>query len=399
MEKQNIAIIVNRMTGAGPARVASNLTLYLPNEFYNKTVIIFDAENSTYNLDGNVINLNIKGKKTILGKIYNTIKRIVKIRKIKRENNISTTISLLPNPNLVNILSKVDDKIIVSERSFMSKHFKGLLGKIYKLIYKTLYNKAYLVVAVSKVVKEDLISNFGIHRNKVKVIYNFYDVEKIALLANDPLLEKEEELFEKPTVITVGRLDDAKGQWHLIRAFSKIKEEVTDAKLIVLGEDTGLKEYFETLSKELNILKDVHFLGFKKNPFKYLSKAGIFVFPSLFEGFPNGLSEAMACGLPVISSDCQSGPREILSPSMSIELPTVEDVTYAEYGILVPTCDGNKYAAEIDLTTEENILAKAVIEVFKNKEMRKKYSMLSKERVRHFHKNNIIKEWENIIND
>lgn len=398
MSKINVAILINRMTGAGPARVASKLSLYLPDEHYNKVIIIYDAENSTYQINGKVINLNTKPSRNPIVRITNTIKRIFVLRRIKVKHKIDVTISLLPNPNLVNILSRKKDKVVISERSFMSKELNGFHGKIYSKIFKFLYNKSDLLIAVSKVVKQDLINQFGIEKNKIKVIYNFYDVENITSLSQEKIDNDELKIFENPTIITVGRLAQQKGQWHLVRAFKKIKKEIPNVQLCILGQG-DLQDYLMNLAKDLGVEQDVHFLGFQENPFKYISKSDIYVFPSLYEGFPNALSEAMACGIPVISSDCKSGPREILSPSLDITEPMIKDIMYADYGLMVPTCDGEKYNAYQGLTNEEYLLAEAIVKLFRDEDSLKNYSVLSKERIKDFHKDRIIKEWETIIND
>lgn len=395
--KKNILIIVNRMTGAGPARVASNLSLNLSNSKYNKFIAIYDAESSTYELEGKkIINLNTKPTKNPIKKVFNTIKRIKTLKKIKKKYNINITISLLPNPNLVNILSRVDDKVIISERSFMSKELRGLHGNLYKYIFKNLYNKADFVIAVSMLVKQDLISNFGIYKEKIRVIYNFYDIEKILELSKEPLTVQDAKIFENPTIVTVGRLAEQKGQWHLIRALNKVKKEIPDVKLIILGEGE-LEDYLKKLVNDYKLTENVHFLGFQKNPFKYITKSDMYVFPSLYEGFPNALAEGMVCGLPVISSDCESGPREILSPDLDLNYPQIKNVLNGDYGILVPVCDGKLYDSNVKITKEENILANSIISLFKNQELQNMYSELAQRRMEKFRNDKLIKEWEQII--
>lgn len=115
-------------------------------------------------------------------------------------------------------------------------------------------------------------------------------------------------------------------------------------KLAILGRGE-LEDYLKQLACEMDLEKDVYFLGFQKNPFKFISKSKIYVFPSLYEGFPNALCEAMACGVTVISSDCKSGPREILAPETNIDGET-KIIEYAKYGMLLPVCDDNCYGAK-----------------------------------------------------
>ena len=266
---------------------------------------------------------------------------------------------------------------------------------LYRLLIKILYNKADLVIAVSNLVKNDLISSFRIKDDKIKVIYNPYDLEKIRKLASEEIEIEYQEIFKFPTIITVGRLSKQKGQWHLIRAFKKVKEVLSDVKLVILGQGE-LEDYLKKLAIDLGLEKDVHFLGFQKNPFKYINRSTIYVFPSLYEGFPNALCEAMACGIPVISADCKSGPREILAPETDITRETKE-IEYGTYGILVPVCDGQMYGYNDNITKEEEILSGSIVELLENQALLKQYSIKVLNRVKDFEQEIIIKLWEKEI--
>ena len=140
----------------------------------------------------------------------------------------------------------------------------------------------------------------------------------------------------------------------------------------------------------------MYFLGFQKNPFKFISRSTIYVFPSLYEGFPNALVEAIACEIPVISSDCKSGPREILAPETNIDVET-KIIEYAKYGVLIPVCNGNYYKARDPLTNKEMILVKSIIDLYLSKKLLENYTHKTKERVKDFNKDKIILEYENIL--
>jgi len=394
-KKINLAIIVPTLRGGGAERVASNLSLYLSEQKYKKYIILNDAKDRGYPHKGTLIDLNTQAINNPLGKIFNLVKRIYKVGKIKKRYKVQITISFLETANIVNIFTKVEDKIVISIRNFKSESSKGFYGKVYNYIIKIFYNRADMLVAVSKGVKNDLIENYGIKENKIKVIYNLYDLEKIQKLAGEKIENNFKELFNYPVIVNIGRLTKQKGQWHLIRAFKKVKKEITNMKLIILG--TGeLDDYLKKLVVELNLEKDVYFLGFQENPFKFISKSRIFVFPSLYEGFPNALAEAMACGIPVISSDCKSGPREILAPETDLRIEA-KKVEYSKYGILIPVCDDKYYDAQLPLTTEERILAKSIVELYSSKELLENYTVKAKERVKDFNKDKIILQYENIL--
>jgi len=154
----------------------------------------------------------------------------------------------------------------------------------------------------------------------------------------------------------------------------------------------------KNLAEDLGLGEDVHFLGFKNNPFKYMKRSDVFVLSSLYEGFGNVITEAMACGTPVVSTDCRSGPREILAPGTGIGENT-EKIERAEYGILTPVPDEEKHEPEKELTEEEGFLAEALTKVLKDEDLRKKYRERSQDRIEEFRPEKITKRWIKVIED
>src|SRR5690606_26415369 len=139
--------------------------------------------------------------------------------------------------------------------------------------------------------------------SKIEYIPNFVQPEHIRELANQADLDVTEffsKLSGKKTVISVGSINRQKGHLGLIRSFASIAISCPDLELVILG-DGDLRGQCESLAEELGVRERVHFLGFRENPFPYIARSDIFVLPSVSEGFPLALLEAMSCGKPVIA--------------------------------------------------------------------------------------------------
>jgi len=171
----------------------------------------------------------------------------------------------------------------------------------------------------------------------------------------------------------------------------------TNNYLVKLSEKLGLKTYVWDRD-ELSESFDVYFLGFQKNPFKFIARSKLFVFPSLWEGFPNALVEAMACGVCVVSSDCRSGPREILTPNIDFNYQTQEP-EFAQYGVLMPVFEIKYKTANEPLEEREIIWVETIDRLLEDENLQKSYSEKAKQRAEDFGIEKILIEWRNIIND
>ena len=368
----------------GGERVVSELSLHLPDSI-ERSITLFQNHVS-YPYKGRLFFLDIPIANPLLQKIYYFFVAMWHFKKILKKEKPDYVISFGAPANIINLLSY--KKTMIRVDNFMS----SASGGIYRLLIKLLYNRAPQIVCVSKASAKDLIDNFGIKKEKIKVIYNPLDVAEIQRLSLEPLDPEHAKIFESPVVITMGRLSRQKGQWHLIRAFREVKSTVKNAKLVILGTgelDPELKQQAE----DSGLQNDIHFLGWQDNPFKFLVKARVFALSSLWEGLPYVLLEAMACGLPVVSVDCKSGPREILAPDTDIS-KEANGIELAKYGILTPPVDGKKYAAKDPLTKSEEALQRAIIRVLTDEALAKSLSLKSQQRAQDFDVKSIIKEWD-----
>lgn len=217
--------------------------------------------------------------------------------------------SLTYIPNIINVLASYlfNFKCIVSERQDPREDLKNSKG--FSVILKFFYRKADLVHANSFEMIQSIKEFYELADNKIIHFDNFFFKDEIYALSKEFV---DENLFSaKYNIITAGRLSKQKGQWHLIHVIKCMREQGVDVECYILGSGE-LLDYLMNLSIELGVQEYVHFIGNVDNPFKYISKCDLFVFPSIWESFGNSLAETMALGVPVASTSCHSGPGYII---------------------------------------------------------------------------------------
>ena len=192
-------------------------------------------------------------------------------------------------------------------------------------------------------------------------------------------------------IFNMGRLAKPKGQWHLIKAMSLVVQKHKNVSLQFIG-DGELKNYLEEIVDKFELKEHVKFIGFLEKPFEKLKEGDIYVSSSLWEGLPMALVEAGMCGLPIISTDCDAGCREIIAPDTNINKKT-RNIEEAKYGILVPVC---KEESEF-ITKEEQILADAIIKLIDDINIRYEYSKKARKGSEEFLPEKIMDYWFKIL--
>lgn len=394
---KNVLLISNSLKlGGGAERITAELGSNLSEKGYNILFLTFYKPKSQYEIIGEKICLNEEVNRNFLSDIIKTIKRAKKINEICEERNIDTVISFLFTQNLPAILSKVifrnKTRIIISVRNNPIRNET----LVFKKIIKRTYPKADKVVVQTDKIKEILLKKFSI--DNTVVIPNMFDLEKFKKSSKKTIIEKDESLFSDGfTFITVGSMRKQKGQWYLVRCFKYVSQYHPGAKLIMLG-DGPLKNELMELVEKMDLKKKVFFLGKKENVFPYLKKSNCFVFTSFYEGFPNVVTEALSQDLPVVSTDCVSGPREILCPEVEKD-DKVEYPYNGKYGILTESFKERllfKTIKEKPLSKKERMLSKIMMKMIENCELRAQYSKGS-ERVEDFKHDKIVPLWEDLI--
>lgn len=395
---KKILFCITSLNGGGAERALSNITLAMPEEV--KIDILVNCENpeKDYEHRGTVISCAQISKKTIRVpfplKVF--VGRYYKLWKLKKIGKYDVCISFMDKFNIANILTgNKYCKVILSERTTLSQ----VNGKEYdykiKPLAKRIYKKADKIVAVSQGVANDLNSNFNVPVDKLEVIYNGFNINSI--LAQS--LQQTGMVFEKNLFyfLNTGRVDEAKGQWHLIRAFATVEKRHPEVRLIICGEGPYL-EMLQKMTKENHLQKKILFLGFVKNPYAISKKSDVFVFPSMYEGMPNALIENMICGLPVIATDFCSGAREILAPDTDYGYQVLDKIETGEYGIIVPVCSGKKNLKNEPLENEERLLAEAMLKMVEDNDLRLHYKKQSEKRAQDFSIDRKIVQWLELIN-
>lgn len=184
-------------------------------------------------------------------------------------------------------------------------------------IYRSVYRKKR-ISCVSKGIGDDLVANFDANPEQIETIYNPLDISLIKKLSQAPL---PDDAPADGYLIAIGRDDPQKRFDRLLRAFALSK---VDKPLLLLGRGAENKELHQQ-AKQLGISEQVHFLGFRDNPYRYIANADALVMSSDFEGFGMVLVESLVCGTPAISTDCPYGPNEVLTEELAKWLVPVED--------------------------------------------------------------------------
>ncbi|MDD5197545.1 MAG: glycosyltransferase [Candidatus Gracilibacteria bacterium] len=379
---KNILIAISSLKlGGGAEKVATTVGNKLSEKGYNVSYLTFYNTSTEHSVLGQKICLNESPTDNIFIKFYKFFHRAYHISRICKQYDIDSSISFMEESNFPNILSKLfgnQSRTLVSIRASIEETY----GNLYKSLIYILYRFADMVIPVSKEEKDNLIQNYGIKFKNIETIYNGIDTFFVKDKIQEELIPGDVSYKNHFTFITIGRLLEQKNQQLLIRAFHTVHNIHPSTRLLILGEGP-LKQDLIDLSASLGINENVIFVGNTNNPYKYLSNSDCFVLSSLFEGFPNVIIEAMACGLPVISTDCKTGPKEILKNEVKNFL-AVNTLEHCDYGILTPS--GNK-----------ETLTKAMMLIYEDEQLRGNYKQKSLERTKDFEIEATIKNWVNVI--
>jgi N-acetylgalactosamine-N,N'-diacetylbacillosaminyl-diphospho-undecaprenol 4-alpha-N-acetylgalactosaminyltransferase len=364
---KRVAIFINNLMGGGAERIVS----YILNEGcekYEMHLILLENK-IAYDIPIDKIRIYKleNAANSVVSTILNFKKQASTLQDYLEENKIDTLLSLLNRCNLLSCRVKKNGwkgKLIISERADTLAHYTTIRFGWYMIrLVKKYYPYADEVTVISKGIAKSL-AKLGI--TKTRVIYN-----PIYKPAGEPV--STDRVF---TFINIARLETQKNHVVLLKAFAKV---AADCRLLILGIGP-LEENLKKLSVDLKIDERVKFEGFHQDVNSWLLRADCFVFSSDYEGLGNVIIEALSAGLPVISTDCPSGPREILAPSTEPDAHVRDKIEIAEYGILTPV-------------KNEDLLAEAMNKMITDNHMRKDYRARAKNRSAEFDLNETTKKY------
>ncbi|WP_281658670.1 glycosyltransferase [Halobacillus sp. Cin3] len=359
-----IGLFLPSLDGGGAEKIMLNISREMANTGMDVDLIVAKNHGAYINHVPHNVNL-------IDLKCNRMLKSFFKLFKYIKKHRPTAVLTTLESASLIGILANLltgkKTKLWVRVPNYLSIHATNSDKRIDKLrptLARILYKHADGIIAISKGVAKDIANITKINLDDIKVVYNPVSSPGLIKKGSEPTNHKWLEEKSKPVVLAVGRLTKQKNFSLLIRAFKVVQESI-EARLVIIG-DGEERSKLEDLINNLEISNAVDMPGFKDNPYSYMSKSDLFVLSSKWEGFGNVIVESLALGTPVVSTNCPSGPSEILN--------------HGEYGTLVNDYNTDTLAMEIiknlkqDLYSKEELVKRSLS--FSSKEITEQYIKL-----------------------
>lgn len=307
---KKVAVFMHDFRGGGAEKIATSLANGLCRLGWRVSVLVLSKEGPMRDLlDKNIEVVELKSNRMLLS--------IFELAKHLHKHRYDCVISHMTHANVVatisSLLTRQSKNLIVVEHNQISKNIKVVKKFSVKLAYyltPMLYRFPSRVVPVSEGVAKDLVNFTNLPRSKFYTIYN--PVVSSDMLNNTPVKSCVHPFFDGKSFVFlgVGSLSKQKGFSYFIEAVAILRKQF-DVKAIILGEGPE-RDSLEELRGELELNEIISLPGFVNNVSDYMNSADVFVLSSLWEGLPTVLIEALANGMQIVSTDCESGPSEIL---------------------------------------------------------------------------------------
>jgi glycosyltransferase involved in cell wall biosynthesis len=310
LESADVALLIPSLRGGGAEGVTSSLAQALGRRGVRVHLVVLQSEGAWRSrLSETTALVDLRAPRALAA--------LLPLVRYLRRSRPSVLVSGPSHLSVLSILAirlaAAGTRMIALEHNDLSgRKAMGLRASERILVWamRLTYRGADRVLAVSQGAAESLVLELGLPRHRVGVLYDGIDVKQVSALAEHPVDHPWLQGGDVPVVLSVGRLVPQKGSMDLIEAFALLVKE-TDARLIIMGEGP-LGPDIRALVHSRQLDDRVHLVGFQPNPYAYMARASAFILASRFEGFGIVLAEALACGAPIVSTDCRSGPAEIL---------------------------------------------------------------------------------------
>ncbi|HET8655875.1 MAG TPA: glycosyltransferase [Longimicrobiaceae bacterium] len=309
-----VTFIINDLSGGGAEKALKLLSGYLGIEGVEAHVLTLESGNDEYALDEGIKRRSLRTDSggSAIARILRLPLQAAQIARVLREWEADVCVSFLPRSNIAHVMTRWFGNrrpvLITEQISSRDNYPSDSVGdRLMRSLIRRFYPRADAVFPSSEGVMNGL-KEFGVPAERMHVVHNPISIRDIRASAREPVPDFGPPGM--PTIITVGRHAEQKDHATLLRAFALVQRRI-EARLVFLGQGP-LRVELEALARELRIEDSVVFAGWQSNPFAWIARADLFVLSSRYEGFGNVIVEAMACGLPIVSTDCPSGPSEIL---------------------------------------------------------------------------------------
>lgn len=325
-----LCIIAPSFIGGGAERIAVNLANHYTEQGYDVSLLVFKGVGPYADQVSNkvrLIDLKASRNRYVFFRLWKSLKKEqpTHVLSVMRGSNIIL--------GLLAWISK-DYRLVYREASTLNAivNLPMLRRLMFEFLMKLAYSKVNLIIANSEDTKTDLVKSKILDEEKIVVVGNPVLPADYKSKMNQPLTHP---WFTDPkikVVLTVGRLHKLKNQALLVKAFSEVVKSRDEIRLVILGSGEERDNLLQ-LAEILNISEKMEIIHFQENPYPYYKNADLFVLTSDWEGFGNVLVEAMACGTPVISTDCPGGPKSIISNKRIGSLIPVNNIDALEKSI------------------------------------------------------------------
>lgn len=308
--KPHIALFLPSLEGGGAERAFVDLANQFVDLGVRVDLVLVRAKGPYLSeVRSEVLVVDLQGIRTTLA--------VLKLFRYLRKNRPDAIISGLDTANMASMIACIaagcSNRAIFTQRAILRECYRLQYPHTHRAwlaILRLIYARARLIISNSHAASHDLCEGFGIPLSKLAVIHNSVDINRIERLAIEDPKHPWTTSSAKPLILSVGSLTPRKDFSTLLRAFVIVRQSL-DCNLVVLGEGTE-RLRLEALAQEIGVADSVQFLGFDANPFRWMARARVIASSTLAEGCPNVIQQALACGTPIVATDCPGGTTEIL---------------------------------------------------------------------------------------